>query len=246
MNTKVIIKYDGSGYDGWQDQLGKNQTKTVAEIVKKAVSSINKEPTEIIASGRTDKGVSAFGQVFNFNNIFNIPLDRLKNALNNALPDDIVVLSCEAVPENFHARFSAKSKEYHYYLNMGAYDMFARKYVNQYNKDLDTSKIIDASKLFIGKHDFSAFNTTPKTVKYNQVITINKIEIEVKNQILIFKIEGTSFLRHMVRMIVGSLVYVGANKISKDRLKYLLNNPSDYRAPFNIEAAGLYLYKVNY
>lgn len=246
MNTKVVIKYDGSGYDGWQDQLGKNQTKTIEEAVKKAVNRINKEPTEIIASGRTDKGVSAFGQVFNFNNIHNIPLDRLKNALNNALPNDIVVLSCEAVSADFHARFSAKSKEYHYYLNMGAYDMFARKYVNQYNKALNIDEIISASKLFIGTHDFSAFNTTPKTVKFNQIITIKKVDIEVNNEILIFKIEGSSFLRHMVRMIVGSLVYVGASKISQQRLKYLLNNPSNYRAPFNIEAAGLYLYKVNY
>ena len=246
MNTKVTIQYDGSGYDGWQDQNGKNNTKTVEEKVKRAVSKINKEKTEIVASGRTDKGVSAFSQVFNFNNIHNIPLERLKNALNNALPKDIIVVNCEAVDADFHARFSAKSKEYHYYLNMGKYDMFSRNYVNQYNKQLNVEKMIEASKIFIGRHDFSAFNTTPKEIKYNQVITINKLDIEKNDDVLIFKIEGSSFLRHMVRMIVGSLVYVGSNKVSIERLEYLLNNPSDYRAPFNIEAAGLYLYKVNY
>lgn len=246
MITKVTVKYDGSGYYGWQDQKGKHNVKTVEEVITKAVSTINKEKSEIVASGRTDKGVHALGQVFHFSNVHNIPLDRLKNALNNALPNDIQVIACEPVDEDFHARFSAVSKEYHYYLSTGEFDLFKRNYITYIKKDLNLEKMQKAAAMFVGKHDFSAFNTTPKDVKFNQVITINKFEIIQDHDLYVFKVEGTSFLRHMVRMLVGTLVYVGSDRLSLERVENLLANPKDYKAPFNIEPNGLYLIKVNY
>ena len=124
MLVKVTVMYDGSRYFGWQVQNGsKEKVETIQEIINKRVSIINKRMTEIVASGRTDRGVHALGQVFHFENDFNIPVKRLKNALNNALPDDIQILKVEQVADDFHARFDAVSKEYHYYLNSGPYDI---------------------------------------------------------------------------------------------------------------------------
>lgn len=246
MRVKVTIKYDGSNYHGWQHQKAQKHVKTVEKAVIKAVSAINKVPTEVVASGRTDRNVHALGQVFHFDCLYDIPSDRLKFALNNALPNDILVLAVEIVNEDFHARFSAKSKEYHYYLNIGDFDLFKRNYENHYKYPLDVKKMREAANLFIGTHDFTAFNTTPKSVKRNQVITINHFEIIEENNYLIFKVEGTSFLRYMVRMLIGSLVFVGDNKLELSRISELLENHNGQKSPFKIEPQGLYLYKVNY
>lgn len=246
MIVKVTLKYDGSAYHGWQDQKGKQNVKTVEEVVSKAVSTINKEKSGIVASGRTDKGVHALGQVFHFSNVHDIPMDRLRYALNNALPADIEVLKCEEVDDDFHARFSAVSKEYHYYLNTGSFDLFQRNYVTHFKHQLDLEIMQKAAQMFIGKHDFTAFNTTPKHIKSNQVISISKFEVIQEGDMYIFKVEGTSFLRYMVRMLVGSIVYAGCHKINLDRIQTLLENPGSSKSPYNIEPYGLYLYRVNY
>lgn len=246
MLVKVTVKYDGSHYFGWQTQNGKRKFKTIAAVVNKAVSTINKRSTEVVASGRTDRGVHALGQVFHFENDYLIPTVRLKNALNNALPDDIEVIDIIEVKDDFHARFSAKSKEYHYYLNTGEYDLFKKDYITQYNKHLDYELMLEASKLLIGTHDFTSFNATSELEKSNQIRTITKLNIIKKADLFIFEIEGNSFLRHMVRMLVGMLVYIGAQKYDIEDLKKLLNNEESLLAPFNIEPNGLYLYKVNY
>ncbi len=247
MLVKVTVMYDGSRYFGWQVQNGsKTKVETIQEIINKRVSIINKRPTEIVASGRTDRGVHALGQVFHFENDFDIPVKRLKNALNNALPDDIQILKVEQVNDNFHARFDAISKEYHYYLNTGAYDLFKKDYITQYNKPLDYALMLKAAAMFEGSHNFQAFNTTPLSEKRNQVRTISKIEIIKNEDVYIFKIVGDSFLRHMVRMIVGMITYIGAYKYSIEDLSKLLKTNTYQKAPFNIEPNGLYLIKVNY
>lgn len=246
MISKVIIKYDGSNYYGWQHQKAQKDVITVEKVVKQAVSAINKIETDVVASGRTDRNVHAIGQVFHFDNVHNIPSDRLKFALNNALPDDVVVVDVEEVSDDFHARFSAKSKEYHYYINTKEYDIFKRNYELYYKYPLDFELMKEACALLVGKHDFTAFNTTPKSVKKNHVITIKKFDVIKDNDYIIFKIEGTSFLRHMVRMLVGAVVFVGAHKIPLSRISELLENPNGFKSPYNIEPNGLYLYKVYY
>ncbi|NLC54315.1 MAG: tRNA pseudouridine(38-40) synthase TruA [Erysipelothrix sp.] len=246
MLVKAIVKYDGSHYYGWQVQNGKRKFKTVEDVVNRAVSIINKRPTEVVASGRTDRGVHALAQVFHFENDHLIPEKRLVNALNNALPSDIQILDVKVVAADFHARFSAVSKEYHYYLNSGEYDLFQKDYITQYNKPLNYQVMLEAAQMLVGTHDFHAFNTTPKSQKMNQVRTLTKVSIVKKDNLYIFKIEGNSFLRHMVRMIVGMIVYIGAAKYSLKDLEILLKNKNSKKAPFNIEPNGLYLIKVNY
>lgn len=246
MNSKVTIKYDGSRYNGWQSQHGNNGTITIEDEVIKAVSFINKQPTKIVASGRTDRGVHALAQVFNFENTFEIENDRLKFALNNLLPNDIEVISVESVTDMFHSRFSAKSKEYHYYLNNGEYNLFENNYITHFKSKLDLTLMQSAAKLLIGTHNFEKFNATPLEVKRNQVITITKFDIVQTGDRYIFKIEGSSFLRYMVRMLVGTVVYVGCSKYTLDTVSDFLNNDNSNKAPYKIAANGLYLYKVNY
>lgn len=247
MLVKAIVKYDGSRYFGWQRQNGTNNNfNTIEDIINKQVSIINRRKTDITASGRTDRGVHALGQVFHFENDYQIPVKRLKFALNNALPDDIQILDVSVVNDDFHARFSAISKEYHYYLNTGEYDLFKRNYITQYNKPLDYELMLQAANILKGYHDFTAFNTTPLSEKRNQWRTLSKVEIVKDKDLYIFKIEGNSFLRHMVRMIVGMLIYIGAHKYKLEHLKALLENNNSQVSPFNIEPNGLYLVKVNY
>ncbi len=246
MLIKAIVKYDGSHYYGWQSQNSQTDIKTVAGVINRVVSKINKRPTQVVASGRTDRKVHALGQVFHFHNDHNIDLKRLKNALNNALPDDIEIVDVEQVNDDFHARFSARSKEYHYYLNLGKFNLFEKDYITQYNKKLDYQLMVEAAKYFIGKHDFRSFNATPLAEKNNQVRTISKFKILQKDNLLIFQIEGDSFLRHMARMMVGTIIYIGARKYTIDDLNKLLNNKESTLAPFNAKPNGLYLVKVNY
>lgn len=246
MLVKATVKYDGSNYFGWQIQNGKRNFKTVEGLVNKAASTINKRPTEVVASGRTDRGVHAIGQVFHFDNDHLIPVTRLKNALNNALPDDIEITDVIEVEDDFHARFSAISKEYHYYLSTGEYDLFNKDYITQYNKPLDYDLMLEAAKLLVGTHDFTAFNTTPESEKRNQTRTITKIDIVKDKDLFVFKIEGNSFLRHMVRMLVGMLIYIGASIYDLNDLQTFLKNEESLMAPYNIEPNGLYLIQVNY
>ena len=247
MLVKVTVKYDGSRYYGWQTQKpGIKKYKTIEEIINKRVSILNKRETEVVASGRTDRGVHALGQVFHFENDHNIPVTRLANALNNALPDDIEIIKVEEVADDFHARFSAVSKEYHYYLNMGEFNLFEKDYITQYNKPLDIDLMQRASKLFVGTHDFRAFNTTPLSEKRNQVRTIHKVDVVLDGDLVIFKIAGNSFLRHMVRMIVGMLIYVGNGKYSIKDVEDLLKLKNAKNVPYNIKPNGLYLIKVSY
>lgn len=247
MLVKVTVKYDGSHYYGWQTQKpGIKKYKTIEEIINKRVSILNKRKTEVVASGRTDRGVHALGQVFHFENDHNIPVKRLANALNNALPDDIEIIKVEEVADDFHARFSAKSKEYHYYLNMGEFNLFEKDYITQYNKPLNTDLMKAASQIFVGTHNFQAFNTTPLTEKRNQVRTIFKLDVIVDGDIVIFKIVGNSFLRHMVRMIVGMLVYVGNGRYGLEDIENLLKLKNCKNVPYNTKPNGLYLVRVSY
>lgn len=246
MNTKVIIKYDGSAYNGWQNQSGQNDTITIEEVVEAAISKINRQPSKIIASGRTDSGVHALAQVFNFENAGFIPTSRLAYALNNLFPSDIEVVSVEEVADDFHARFSAKSKEYHYYLNNGQYDLFKNKYQGHFKKPLDLNLMEQAISLLLGRHDFRNFNATPLSVKHNQTVTIESFTMEKVDDLIVFKIVGSSFLKYMVRMLVGSVVLVGAGELPLATIEDLLNNRTSNRSAYKIMANGLYLVKVNY
>lgn len=235
--------YDGSSYHGWQIQPNE---VSVAQIVMDALSLINKEPTKIHASGRTDAKVHALKQVFHFDSKLNLSEDVWLKALNNTLPEDIRIFSVERVDDDFHARYNAKQKIYQYKINTNDYDVFNARYVYQYNKPLDIKVLKEACLVFIGTHNFTSYNATPLSVVEDQVRTFFRFDVKEEEGLVTFELEGTGFLRHMVRMLVASVLKVHEQKITIEDLQDALNKPDKTKLTFNVPGCGLYLVDVKY
>lgn len=243
MRVKICFSYDGSLFYGYQKQDG---LRTIQEELEKAVSYLNgQKSTKTVASGRTDRGVHAKCQVAHFDLEKSIPCNKIKMGLNSLLPDDIYVLSAEEVSAEFHARYLAKSKEYVYELNMGEYDPLQRNYCYQLGKKLDVSKMMDASKVFLGRHDFRSF-VDSEDVRENTIREVYEIEFLEEDDILRVRFCGNGFMKYQVRNMMGALVLVGLGKKTKDELEELLITKSRKKAWKAVPASGLYLEKVNY
>lgn len=242
-NVHIIFSYDGSNFLGYQVQ---NEERTVQYELIKAVEKINREKTKIDSSGRTDRGVHAYEQHACFKTSRDMNESEWKKALNSLLPEDIHIKKVMFESEDFHPRFNVKRKTYLYKINLGEYNPFERNYTYQLNKDIDLDAFINASKLFIGEHDFRSFCSNEEINDYSFVREIFDIRIEKSNEILSVFIDGTGFMRYMVRNIIGTLLEIGLGKkdtsIIKDRLDVLTKNVTPYCAP----GCGLYLYKVMY
>lgn len=243
MRKKIIFSYDGSNFNGFQRQDG---LRTIEDEVIKAVSYLNgKKETLIVASGRTDKGVHARYQVAHFDLDIEIPNYKIKMGLNSLLPDDIHVIDVIDVDDDFHARYMVKEKEYKYYLNMGEYEPVNRNYCYQYMKKLDVEKMIDASNIFIGKHDFRSF-ISGEDKRENSIRTIYNINIDKDNDILIFTFTGDGFMKYQVRNIVGALIEVGSLKKTKEDLIRIIDLKDRSKAGIMAPSCGLYLNNVKY
>jgi tRNA pseudouridine38-40 synthase len=240
---KVTVEYDGSNYCGWQVQPNGISIETVIE---EALFKITKVKTPIVGSGRTDAGVHAYGQVFHFDSDLKMSVRQWLPALNANLPDDIKVIKVEKVDDNFHARYDALWKEYDYLINVGEYDPFKRNYVYQYNRPLDVKAMRQASRYFIGTHNFTAFNANPLSERPDQTRTIYKLAIKENKGIITIRYVGNGFMRYMVRMMTQTLIEVGKGKIKPERIEQLLDNAVKHSAPYNARPEGLYLVKVGY
>lgn len=241
MRVKCIVTYDGSHFYGFQIQP---DLRTVQGEIQKALRKINGEEIIIHASGRTDAKVHAYHQVFHFDTRKDLSEYRWKNAINHYLPEDIYIIDCQYVGDDFHSRYSAISKEYRYLLNAGEYNPMQRDYIYQYNRPLDIELMREASNMFIGEHDFASF------CAYNQygdtIRTLYCINITEEQGIITFQLIGNGFRRYMVRHIVGGLIQVGAKRISQERLKEMLESCGEKKCLFKAKPQGLYLYEVNY
>lgn len=241
-NVKCIVAYDGYDYQGFQIQ---NDEPTIELELKKALSILFNEDVKIYASGRTDKGVHARGQVINFYTKMKIDECKFKYAFNRTLPHDIRILDLKYVDNDFHARFSAKSKEYRYYIKTKNYDVFESRY-SVYIPNLDVERMKDALALFVGTHDFSAFCSAEVDERKSCVKTITKAELNVIGDNLEFVFEGTGFLKYQIRRMMGTIIAIGRGKEDKKRILELFESKSKQMrfpiAPGN----GLFLYKVNY
>lgn len=241
---KLTLAYDGSHYHGFQRQ--KNAVG-IQQIVEKALSKLFGEEIKIAASGRTDTGVHARGQVISFATNGTVPTERIVPAMASFLPEDIVVWKAENVDENFNARYSASAKRYQYRIVVAEVPSpFERKYAWQVNKHLDAEAMQAAADLILGEHDFSAFRSLGsapvKTVK-----NIYKAEwTKIGEQELRFTIEGDGFLYHMVRNLVGAMVRVGNSKITLDRFKEIFASGDRKQAGMAAPPQGLYLEEVFY
>ena len=242
-NIKLTIEYDGTNYLGWQKQ---KEGKTIQGTLEEAISSLTKEEVEIIGSSRTDAGVHAKGFVANFKTNSRIPENKYREAINHKLPEDIVIINSEEVDKEFHARYNAMGKTYSYsILNREVPSAINRNYLYHVKRNLDIEAMKEACKYFIGTYDFSSFKTSGSSVK-TTIRTISELYIEEKGDIIKIYVTGDGFLYNMVRIIVGTLIMVGSNKIDPKEIENIIESKQRENAGICVPAAGLVLEKVYY
>lgn len=244
-NMKLTLQYDGSNYYGWQKQ---NDRITVEGQLLKAIKKLTGEDVKISTAGRTDKGVHAYGQVANFFVDDKFSTDNIRRGINSFLScEDIQIIKVEEVDDYFHSRFSAKGKKYEYILNNEKYmHPKYRKYKGNTPYSLDISKIVEGAKILEGTHNFSSFTKNTIEDEVNLVRTINEITVTKTGPDIVFTFDAESFLRNMVRIIVGSLVEVGRGKRDLDWITNALDNHKRKNAGPTISPNGLYLMEVYY
>lgn len=243
-NFKIIIEYDGSAYHGWQRQA---TDRTIQGEIENALMTMTGNKVTVIGSGRTDAGVHAYGQVANFRCNTSLGAEVFQNGLNGLLPEDIVIKSCEPVPEKFHARYEVKSKTYHYrILNRRLPSAIFRQYAWHIRKKLDLNVMQEVLRCIIGSHDFKAFEGSGSPRATTVRCIINADFEETGDDYMVLKIEGDGFLKFMIRNIVGTLVDVGLDKITPDDFKRILDSKDRNLAGITAPAHGLFLIEVKY
>lgn len=243
-NFKLIIEYDGNAYFGWQRQ---KDPHTIQGSIERALHTLTSRNITLTGSGRTDSGVHALGQVASFHADTHLASDEIHRALNALLPDDIVILSCEEMPESFHARFDVVSKCYRYcLLNRPLPSAVGRQYAWHIRKPLDIAAMRKALVHLEGTHNFKAFEGAGSP-RSNSVRHVLRTRLVSGNGGRIdFEIEGSGFLRHMVRNIVGTLVDIGLGKMTPDDLARIRDGENRGEAGITAPAHGLFLVQVNY
>jgi tRNA pseudouridine38-40 synthase len=251
-NLRFTISYNGTAYSGFQTQPRGN---TIQDKLEEAIKLLTGETVKVISSGRTDAGVHARGQVINFITSSTIPVERWCLALNTRLPKDIVVLTAEEVPLNFHSRKSAKRKTYCYSIRTARFpNVFHRNFEFHHYTPLHVESMREALECLIGEHDFTSFCTV-RTDKEVRVRTIYEARIEVDSDEMSDNqsignirliITGNGFLYNMVRIIVGTLFQIGEGKRKSSDMLRILEARDRSQAGPTAEAIGLTLWKVEY
>ncbi len=245
-NLKVFISYNGSDYHGFQRQ---DNALSVQEVVEKAIGKLLKIPPPVIyGCSRTDAGVHARRFCFNVHIDSKIPCTGFVKGMNTLLPYSIAVLSCEDVPEDFHARFCTKAKEYVYLINnKPSRDVFLQKLAYHYPYELDIAAMNRAAELFVGEHDFAGFcRAEGKARMKSTVRTIYDLNVSQKNGICEIRIRGSGFLYNMVRIIAGTLIYISEGRRSIDDVRAALESGERSFAGVTLPPDGLYLNEVFY
>jgi tRNA pseudouridine38-40 synthase len=228
---------------GWQKQPSK---LNIQGTIEKAIESITGEEIELNASGRTDAGVHALGQVANFKTNSSIPIEKMAIAINSKLKKSIRIHKAEEVDENFHSRLSCKRKTYRYVINNSEVGTaIYRNLETHIPKKLDVNKMKEAVKYFEGEHDFKAFKASGTSSK-SSVRTIYKADVyNVEDKIMI-ELTGNGFLYNMVRIIAGTLVEVGLGNIEPEEITKIIESQKRENAGKTLPPNGLYLVKVEY
>lgn len=244
---KLTIAYDGTAYEGWQVQkIGTG----VQEKVETALARLFPSAPRLHSSSRTDTGVHALGMVAHFEVPVaeaRLPARKLGLALNAHLPEDIRVLSAARAPQDFHARFDAKGKQYRYFVwNHPAMNPLLRATAWHVPRPLDLSAMRAAAPLFVGQHDFQSFAANPGYAKATTVRKLTRCDLKKSGAQLTFIIEGDGFLYKMCRGIVGTLVQVGLGKFPAAEIKTMLAQRDRRVAGMTAPAHGLVLWKVFY
>ncbi|MDF2984821.1 MAG: pseudouridylate synthase [Eubacterium sp.] len=243
-NIKLTIEYDGTNYHGWQVQ---KNALTVQECVEKALAKLLGTEAGVIGCSRTDVGVHAYGQVAHFFTNSTIPGEKFSYAINNLLPDDIVIQKSEEVSGDFHARYSSKGKKYRYLIcNSAHQSAIMRNRACHVRPELDFEQIKKAAAHFVGEHDFAAFQATGGQVR-STVREIYSMNVSKKEDNLIeIEVTGNGFLYNMVRIIAGTLIYVGMGKLKESLIPGIIKGLDRTKAGKTAPAQGLYLMEIYY
>ena len=242
-NIKLKIEYDGKDFNGWQKQPTK---LNIQGEIERAIEIITGEQVELIASGRTDAGVHALGQVANFKTNSNLPIEKFAVAINSKLKKSIRIQSAEEVDERFHSRYNCKEKTYRYIINNSDQGTAIYRNLEYYVPiKLNVKEMKKAVKHFEGEHDFKGFKASGTSSK-SSVRKIYKTEIREENNRIIIELTGNGFLYNMVRIIVGTLVDVGLGKIKQEEIPEIIKSKDRTRAGKTLPPYGLYLLDVKY
>ena len=243
MQIKLTIEYDGTNYSGWQLQSGQDSIQARLET---ALERIFSTPVRVRGSGRTDAGVHARGQVAAFTLPRTFEAAELHRALNAILPDDIVILNAEPASDDFDPRRHATSRMYEYrVLNQATRSAFEHRYAWLIREPLDVDRMNDGARIFLGEHDFAAFRSLGTEVR-STIRRVMVSEWRRDGTQLIYRVEATSFLRHMVRTMVATMVEVGRGKLSPSVVGDLIQSGQRSMAPAAAPPQGLFLTTVRY
>jgi tRNA pseudouridine38-40 synthase len=243
-NIALTISYDGTEFNGWQTQPG---YRTVQETLEGAVAALTGEPRiKLNASGRTDAGVHAVGQVANFYTVATYPPDVIVNAVNARLPQDVVVSKAIEVPQGFDANKDAKRKLYRYVIHDGPVPSpFLRRYAHHVRRPLDAAAMRRASRCLVGRHDFHSFETDWPN-RQSSIRTITHLGVSRAGEYIWIDVEADGFLYNMVRSIAGTLMDVGRGHIAEGRVEKVLKAEDRTLAGPTAPPQGLFLMRVSY
>lgn len=247
MNSyKCVVSYEGTRYNGWQKQG--NTENTIQEKIETTISKLINEEVEITASGRTDAGVHALGQVFHFHCNTSLKEDIFLKDVNRYLPKDIRILSIEPCSNRFHARLNATGKTYRYQIDTSPYgNLFLRNTAHHVPDSLDIQAIKKGAGYFIGTHDFKSFCSN-KHFKKSSIRTIYDIQIHLDspNRMLTITYQGNGFLYNMVRILTGTLIEVGLGIRNPEDIPAIIEEKNRGLAGHTAPAKGLFLVSVDY
>ena len=239
----ITIQYDGTAYHGWQVQTN---ALTVQEEFQNAVEKVFGSRLDVKGCSRTDSGVHANMYCLTLDTDMSITPEGVVMALNTKLPKDIAACGCREVPLDFHPRYDCVSKEYIYKIYNGKIrSPFLERYAFHYRPHIDAEYLDREAKHFLGTHDFSGFCSVKSDVE-DTVRTITKADVTRDGDMVTFTFEGDGFLYNMVRIMVGTLLFVNEGKIKAGELEDIINSCDRKRAGKTVQPQGLYLNNVNY
>ncbi|MEZ5534073.1 MAG: tRNA pseudouridine(38-40) synthase TruA [Thiolinea sp.] len=239
----AAVEYDGSAYCGWQ-RLG--HAPSVQEEVERALSSVAASPVSVVCAGRTDSGVHATGQIIHFETTAERPLRGWLRGSNIKLPDGIALRWIQKVADDFHARFSARSRRYRYIIqNRDARPALLQKRVAWNYHQLDAERMHEAAQHLLGENDFSSFRAAGCQANH-AMREMQSIAVSRKGDFIYVDVQANAFLHHMVRNIVGSLLLVGKGDCPPEWMAELLAMRDRSKAGMTASASGLYFVHVNY
>ncbi len=244
MRYKLTIAYDGTHYSGWQVQ---ENAQSIQPLIQNALQTVLRHPLDLSGSGRTDAGVHAQGQTAHFDTPQSISSSKLRFSLNALLPPDIRIRQVELTEEDFHARYSARSKIYHYHLHLDPIsDPFKRLYCHQVFGKFDLTQLKLGASFFLGTHDFTSFANTKEESLKDAIRTLYRLDIVEEKGGIRLEFEGDGFLYKMVRNITGTLLDIAAGRMRADQIPEILTLRDRRKAGSAAPAQGLFLMEVIY